>query len=144
MSSRIEKSRSKKHPRSIAIVNYKGGVGKTTFTYLLGLYITLKTGRKVLFIDIDAQCSLTFALGFDPEKITESKSNIYKLVSPSSWPLIDDIKFNEYVKTIRGLVAPLYVVPGAFEVEDLDIEITEAIYGNRDQSKYEFFYIVAK
>jgi len=139
MSSRIEKSRSKKHPRSIAVVNYKGGVGKTTFTYLLGLYISLNTGRKVLLIDIDAQCSLTLALGFDPKKITESRSNIYELVKPSSWPLIGDIKFNKYVKTIKGLVAPLYVIPGAFEVEDLDIEITEAIHSSRDRSKHEFF-----
>ena len=61
MASSIEQSRSNKHPRSVAIVNYKGGVGKTTVTYLLGLYIALETGRRVLLIDIDAQCSLTLA-----------------------------------------------------------------------------------
>ena len=32
----IQEARATKHPRSIAIVNYKGGVGKTTITYLLG------------------------------------------------------------------------------------------------------------
>lgn len=43
-----------KHPKSICIANYKGGVGKTTITTLLGYYLAHQ-GNRVLMIDIDPQ-----------------------------------------------------------------------------------------
>src|ERR1035437_5316021 len=56
-----------KHPRSIAVVNYKGGVGKTTATFFLGAQIANdEPKKKVLIVDIDAQCSLTSVFGIDP------------------------------------------------------------------------------
>lgn len=45
----------------ISIINYKGGVGKTTVTANLGVELAYR-GRKVLLIDLDAQASLTFSL----------------------------------------------------------------------------------
>lgn len=45
-----------------AIVNQKGGVGKTTTAHALGAGLT-KRKRKVLFIDLDAQCNLSYTLG---------------------------------------------------------------------------------
>ena len=132
-------ARSIKHPRSIAIVNYKGGVGKTTVTYLLGLYLTLQTARRTLIIDIDAQCSLTFAVGFEPDEVEFSKENIYNLVKPQAWPTLRKTQLNDFAKPVPGIPAPLYIVPGAFKVEDLDIEITEALFERRERSKSEFF-----
>ena len=38
-----------KHPRSMCIINYKGGVSKTTITALLGLYLAQIAKKKVLF-----------------------------------------------------------------------------------------------
>ena len=135
----LQDSRSIKHPRSIAVVNYKGGVGKTTVTYLIGLYLTLLTARKTLIVDIDAQCSLTFAVGFEPEDIALSKDNIYNTVKPEAWPSLKQLNLNGFAKPIPGLSAPLYIVPGAFDVEDLDVEITEALFERRERSKSEFF-----
>ncbi len=68
-----------KHPQSICIANYKGGVGKTTMTCLLGYYLA-RTGKKVLFIDIDAQCSLSLAVGFDLNKMVKPLLTINNLV----------------------------------------------------------------
>jgi len=135
----IETARAAKHPTSIAVVNYKGGVGKTTITYLLGLFLSLKTGRRTLLIDIDAQCSLTLAVGLEPEVQSESGINVYNLVRPEAWPRIRDTSFKDFVKAIPGLPAPLYIIPGGFEVEDLDIEIVETIVKERERSKNEFF-----
>jgi chromosome partitioning protein len=48
--------------KSIATVNFKGGVGKTTITWLLAKYAAEYEGKKVLVFDTDAQMSLTLAV----------------------------------------------------------------------------------
>ncbi|KJU85145.1 Cobyrinic acid a,c-diamide synthase domain protein [Candidatus Magnetobacterium bavaricum] len=48
--------------RKIAVINFKGGVGKTTITWLLGKYVSQSLKKRVLLFDIDAQMSLTQAL----------------------------------------------------------------------------------
>ncbi len=49
----------------VAVLNQKGGVGKTTVT--LGLASAAwAAGRKTLVVDLDAQANATWALGVDP------------------------------------------------------------------------------
>ncbi|WP_444663027.1 ParA family protein [Cellulomonas sp. CW35] len=45
----------------VSVINYKGGVGKTTLTANLGAELAWR-GRRVLLMDLDAQSSLTFSL----------------------------------------------------------------------------------
>lgn len=45
----------------IAVVSQKGGVGKSTTAQMIGDTET-SSGRSVLFIDLDAQCNLTYSL----------------------------------------------------------------------------------
>ena len=46
----------------IAVVNQKGGTGKTTTCENLGVGLA-KAGKKVLLVDTDPQASLTISLG---------------------------------------------------------------------------------
>lgn len=47
---------------TIAIVNRRGGVGKTATAHAIGAGLTLR-GYKTLFVDLDSQCNLTFDVG---------------------------------------------------------------------------------
>ncbi|WP_410171835.1 ParA family protein [Amycolatopsis heterodermiae] len=46
--------------RIVAVMNYKGGVGKTTLTANLGA-VAAARGLRVLLIDLDPQTNLTFS-----------------------------------------------------------------------------------
>jgi chromosome partitioning protein len=69
--------------RTIAIVNQKGGCGKTTTAVnLAGCLAT--AGARVLLVDLDPQAHSTLALGIDPETLSE---NLYEiLVEPIGTP----------------------------------------------------------
>ncbi len=45
----------------ISVINYKGGVGKTTLTLQLGVGLTSIYKKKVLLVDLDPQCSLSLS-----------------------------------------------------------------------------------
>ncbi|MBM3944289.1 MAG: ParA family protein [SAR202 cluster bacterium] len=47
---------------TIATLNFKGGVGKTTVTWLLARYLAERKGKNVLVMDADPQMSLTTAV----------------------------------------------------------------------------------
>jgi chromosome partitioning protein len=55
----------------VAVANQKGGVAKTTSVASLGAAFA-ELGRRVLLVDLDAQASLTFSLGLDPDAVEVS------------------------------------------------------------------------
>ncbi|MBN2583021.1 MAG: AAA family ATPase [Planctomycetes bacterium] len=59
----------------IAIVNQKGGVGKTTTTCNLGAALA-DLGRRILLVDLDAQAHLTFHLGVDNSTLETSMYDV--------------------------------------------------------------------
>ena len=66
--------------RIIALMNQKGGVGKTTTCTNLGAALA-RLGKRVLMIDLDPQAHLTLSLGVDPEQLDKS---MYDLLSDGS------------------------------------------------------------
>ncbi|WP_349828358.1 ParA family protein [Brevibacterium litoralis] len=57
--------------RVIAMVNQKGGVGKTTSTVSLGAALG-EFGRKVLLVDFDPQGALTASFGYRPDDLDKT------------------------------------------------------------------------
>jgi cellulose biosynthesis protein BcsQ len=53
--------------RTIATINFKGGVGKTTTTWALGHVAALQPTAKSLVFDLDAQMSLTQAIALNED-----------------------------------------------------------------------------
>ena len=69
-----------KRAKTIAVVNQKGGTGKTTTCENLGIGLA-QEGKKVLLVDTDPQASLTISLGYPrpddlPVTITDILSKV--------------------------------------------------------------------
>lgn len=54
-------------PKTIATINFKGGVGKTTITWCLGDVLSTFSNLQVLMFDLDAQMSLTQAIALNED-----------------------------------------------------------------------------
>ena len=80
----------------IAVVNQKGGVGKTTTAVNLTAALT-EAGKRVLMCDFDPQANATSGLGLDKRHL---KSSVYDVII-NEVPAIDAI-----VKTKYGDVLP--------------------------------------
>src|SRR6202161_1641370 len=62
-------------PRIIAVVNQKGGVGKSTTAVNLGASLALM-GHRVLIIDIDPQGNTTTGVGVDKRTVERDVYNV--------------------------------------------------------------------
>ncbi|OHC04278.1 MAG: hypothetical protein A2Z57_11850 [Planctomycetes bacterium RIFCSPHIGHO2_12_39_6] len=100
--------------RSIALLNQKGGVGKTTTTANLGACLAM-LGKKVLVIDMDPQANLSVHLGVDIHKL---KYSIYNIITGDSKP--DDVILNT---KIQGLD----IIPSNIDLSGAEIELVGVV-----------------
>lgn len=88
----------------LAVVNFKGGSGKTTTAAHLAQHLAL-TGHRVLAIDLDPQASLSALHGFQPEldrnpslydaiRYDEKRRPVTDVIMPTNFPLLDIIPAN--------------------------------------------------
>jgi chromosome partitioning protein len=87
----------------IAVVNFKGGSGKTTTAAHLAQHLAL-TGHRVLTVDLDPQASLSALHGFQPE--LDKNPSFYdsirydnpvpleQVIQPTNFPLLDIVPAN--------------------------------------------------
>ncbi|MFI4860061.1 MAG: AAA family ATPase [Phycisphaerales bacterium JB063] len=103
-------------PRLIALINQKGGVGKTTTTVNLGAALAA-SGLRVLMIDLDPQAHLTLSLGIDPETVELS---IYDLLTDR------DVTASEVVRMVES--SPnLGVLPAETNLAGVESELAEMV-----------------
>src|SRR2546430_7246355 len=99
--------------RCIALMNQKGGVGKTTTTVNLGAALA-EIGQRVCLVDLDPQAHLTINYGMDP---TADVVNLYNM-------LIEERSFLEAVHKIDANIA---LVPSSIDLAAAEIELVSAL-----------------
>lgn len=122
--------------KTIAIVNQKGGVGKTTTAVNLTASIGSK-GHKVLMVDIDPQGNATSGLGVDKRKLEKSAYDI--LVNDAD---AKDVIINTTFKNVDLLPANMNLA-GA-ELELVEIEKRESklkVALSKVKDEYDFIFL---
>jgi chromosome partitioning protein len=101
-------------PRTVAFLNKKGGVGKTSTCHHLSGALA-QAGRKVLLVDADPQASLTQGL-FGPE--------VARAIPPHETiaALFDDAGGPPVAELVRPTEVPgVHLLPGSEAMEDLNV-----------------------
>lgn len=91
---------------TVAVINQKGGTGKTTTTINLGSALS-KRGKKVLLIDLDPQSNLSYSLAIAQPEHT----------------LADVFTGDKHLTDILIEKDGLWVAPGSNELVDIEISL---------------------
>lgn len=86
-----------KPPKTIATINFKGGVGKTTVTWCLGDLVATFSDANVVLFDLDAQMSLSQAITLNEDGSLSRKFSDWKGRSERKKKTIFDA-IDEYTK----------------------------------------------
>ncbi len=116
--------------RTIAVMNQKGGCGKTTTAVNMAAALA-ESGKRVLLVDFDPQAHATIGLGTDPDSL---KRTVYDLVIDPDWPLAGVIV---HCETERVDLLPSNVMLASAELElaalpDKELRLARALRSIRD------------
>ena len=100
--------------KTIAVVNQKGGVGKSTTSINLGACLA-QEGKKVLLIDSDPQGNTTSGIGIEKKGL---QNCIYDL-------LVNDLTVATVLQKTQ--VANLDLIPATIQLAGAEIELVSAI-----------------
>jgi chromosome partitioning protein len=108
----------------LAVVNFKGGSGKTTTSAHLAQFLALQ-GYRILAVDLDPQASLTALHGFQPEFDVGAHESLYGAIcyGDNRRPLKEVIRHTYF--------DGLDIVPANIELMEFEHETPEALNNKR-------------
>ncbi len=116
--------------KRISIINFKGGVGKTTLAFHIGTLFAWCYEAKVLLVDMDHQSSLSvLCLGAQgwQEAVNEERTvlEVFRpFVDVGQDMPSDDIVIRAPMRTVDTDYNRMDILPSTLELDDLEIEIT--------------------
>lgn len=124
--------------QTISVINYKGGVGKTTLTANIGSELAYR-GYDVLLIDLDPQASLTFSF-IDPETWREKVAREKTIKNWFSFKKKDRVRiFNKLIISPDAVNdaldgrGTLDLISSHLELINVDLELATQLSGASPQ-----------
>jgi chromosome partitioning protein len=115
-------------PKIITIFNHKGGVGKTTLAFNLGIALAQFHNKRVLLVDLDPQANLT-ALALD----SDTCENLYQQQGWTVYTALQPVIFRKgpvNVQSPRDLRTPpsgkVWLIPGHIRLAMFEAELPYA------------------
>jgi chromosome partitioning protein len=118
----------------IAVVNQKGGVGKTTSAVNLTAALT-EAGKKVLLCDFDPQANGTSGLGLDKRKLKKSVYDVIINEMPAKEAIVST-KFGDVLPSVADLAGAAVELIG---MDSPNMRLKTAISAVKDQ--YDVIFI---
>jgi chromosome partitioning protein len=132
--------------KRVSIINFKGGVGKTTLSLHLATYLAERE-KRVLVIDVDHQSSLSIVVLGDTywqRCVNDQRTvnRIFQSFCNRKVPMPDDhiiVKnaFGEKAAYAKTFYPTLDFVSAQFELDDTEIDLASTNYGNPTLSEWE-------
>lgn len=127
--------------KRVSIINFKGGVGKTTLAFQLAAgLVRYHAPARVLVVDMDHQSSLSIVcLGPQAWNACVSAD---KTVNEVFKPFVGQSQTMPGAEIISGThlspqhYANLKIVPASLQLDDIEIELTASHHGNAIQSEW--------
>ena len=126
--------------KRISIINFKGGVGKTTLTFNLGTGLARFHNARVLLIDMDHQSSLSI-LCLRPDgwqTAVQGKQTVDEIFRPFVGQQSDlpgeDIIISSPMR--YSTYNTMDIVPASLRLDDSEIELTASHQGNAIHSEW--------
>ncbi len=128
--------------KRISIINFKGGVGKTTLAFHLGAGLSRFHDARVLLVDMDHQSSLSI-LCLSPDgwqsvvEDGQTVDEVFRSFSGEQTGLPGkEVIFESPLSDVSSTYNKMDIVPASLSLDDLEIELTASHQGNAIRSEW--------